>query len=230
MLLIESAMFLPSKLMKRAAWAALLLLCSSSHAHGQEKECVVQFSVYDPVGASLDFHITRVSPPSDAKENVLSKEPRVMTTRANLLLFSDRRFLGRTLDVLLEGPNGAQITTRTVLTACRLRRSLFFGKSDLGPDVNGIAVSGRLSGCQFAGDWWVRAVTMFGGHEGSADYAVDGYVESDGSFTLVLGPLGVRRLLVVGHGKEALKVTAVDVTQGKSSNVGVIDLKDSCPK
>lgn len=213
-------------------WASpvlLLALCLPAHARAAQENCIIDFPVYDSFGARLEFKVSRVSPEGNANTNVLSAKPTIMTSKGNQVFFSDRRLVGRTLVVLLEGPKGAQITTRTVITACRLRHSLFFGKSDAGPDVDGIAVNGRLSGCRFVGDWWVRAVPIFGGHEGWGDYAVDGFVESDGSFTLVLGPLGVRRLLIVGQGKDPIKVVAIDVTQGKMANAGAIDLSKDCP-
>jgi hypothetical protein len=214
-------------------WASAILLlplCLPAHAHAAQENCIIDFPVYDPFGARLEFNVSRVSPEGNANINVLSAKPTIMTSKGNQVFFSDRRLVGRTLVVLLDGPKGAQISTQTVITACRLRHSLFFGRSDAGPDVNGITVNGRLSGCRFVGDWWVRAVPIFGGHEGWGDYAVDGFVESDGSFTLVLGPLGVRRLLIIGHGKDPIKVVAIDVTQGKMADAGAIDLSKDCPK
>jgi len=114
-----------------------------------------------------------------------------------------------------------------VVASCRLRTSLFFGESDKGVDVSGVWVTGRLSGCKFVGDWWVRAAPMFGGHD--RVHVVDGYVESDGTFWLVLEVYGVRHLLIVGKGKEPLKVIGVDVTIGQNIKLGVVDLSGQCP-
>jgi hypothetical protein len=175
------------KLVLLAAQAILLLFCCAYNACAAEKDCAIQFAVYDPAGNSLDFRVTRVSAEKGDKVNLLWADPKIMTARGNVLLFSDRKILGRSLEVLLEGPKSVKLSRTVVVTACRLRLPIFFGVSDLGSDVNGIFVEGRLSGCSFTGDWWVRAVPMFGGHEGWADYPVDAFVESDGSFSLVLG-------------------------------------------
>lgn len=217
------------KLVQLVARAILLFFGCAYSACAAEKDCAIQFAVYDPAGNALDFRITRVSAEKGDKVNLLRVDPKIMTAKGSVLLFSDRKILGRSLEVLLEGPKGIKLSKIAVVTACRLRLPFFFGVSDTGSDVNGIFVKGRLSGCSFTGDWWVRGVPMFGGHEGWADYPVDALVESDGTFSLVLGALGVRRILIVGHGKEPLKAVAVDVTQGRNSDVGVIELKGLCP-
>jgi hypothetical protein len=211
----------------RLLGVAFLCLYLSPAAHAAN--CVMEFPVYDPFGTRLTFDVSRVSPQENPKVNLLSVNPHDLTSKGDRVFFNSLGLIGRGLEVVLQGPNGSHVTTRTVVTACRLRRSLFWGVSDTGADVNGITVDGRLSGCQIIGDWWVRAVPEFGGHEGEGDYTVDGYVESDGRFSLVLGPLGVRRLLIVGHAKSPIKVIAVDVTQGKATHLGTIDISGACP-
>jgi len=69
---------------------------------------------------------------------------------------------------------------------------------------------------------------MFGGHD--RVHVVDGYVESDGAFWVVLEVYGVRHLLIVGKGKKPLKVIGVDVTIGQNIKLGVVDLSGQCPK
>jgi hypothetical protein len=209
--------------------AVVIFLCLYFSAIARAADCVIEFPVYDPFGTRLAFKISRVSPQGNPKLNLLSATPPPFTSKGDRVFFSNLSLIGRNLEVVLDGPKGAQVTARTPVTACRLRRSLFWGISDAGPDVNGIAVSGRLSGCQFGGDWWVRALPLFGGHEGEGNYTVDGYVESDGRFMLVLGPLGVRRLLIIGHAKDPVRAIAVDVTQGKPTDLGIIDISGACP-
>jgi hypothetical protein len=217
------------KVVQFAATAILLLFCCTHSACAAQKDCVIQFAVYDPAENSLDFRVTRVSAEKGGQVDLLQGSPKIFTVQGNLLSFSDRRILGRSLEIQLEGPKGAKLSRTAVVAACRLRFPIFYGVFDSGSDVNGIFVKGRVSGCSFRGDWWVRSFPMFGGHEGWADYPVDAFVESDGTFSLVLGALGVRRILVVGRGKEPLKAVAINVTQGKNSDVGVIELKGLCP-
>jgi hypothetical protein len=79
-----------------------------------------------------------------------------------------------------------------------------------------------------AGDWWLRAMPMFGGHEERTAY--EGYVHpSDATFALTAGLFGERHLLVLGHGKFPVKTFSVDVTVGTKNDVGVIDLSATCP-
>jgi hypothetical protein len=68
---------------------------------------------------------------------------------------------------------------------------------------------------------------MFGGPD--RESAFDGFVEPNGDFSLVVNPYGVRHLLVVGKDNQALHVIGFDVTLGKVSDVGVVDLSGKCP-
>ncbi len=169
-----------------------------------------------------------MTPQNDKSLNLLSvaRAGVKITPSGDRIIFSSGEIVGLTIEVTLEGPKGAVVTTQMVVTSCRLRRSLFFGQSETGADVSGVNMIGRLSGCKFEGDWWVRTVPMFGGHE--RVFAVDGYVQSDGNFWLVLEGDGVRHLLIIGKGKKPIKSIGFDVTAGKKINAGVIDLSSHC--
>ncbi len=69
---------------------------------------------------------------------------------------------------------------------------------------------------------------MFGGHD--RVLVIDGYVQSDGAFWLVLDAYGVRHVLIIGKGREPVKVIGLDVTVGKKIDAGVIDLNGQCPR
>lgn len=96
-------------------------------------------------------------------------------------------------------------------------------------DMVGGGFVGHLSGCEFTGDWWVRAMPMFG-PPGEA-WAYDGHIRSNGDFTLGGKMPGVRHMLVVGKGKQAIKVVALDVAVGITRNdAGNIELGGTCPQ
>jgi hypothetical protein len=69
---------------------------------------------------------------------------------------------------------------------------------------------------------------MFGTPDESA--AVQGYIrQSDGVFRIFF-PNGERLIVVIGRGRDPLKVFAVNVTAGSKNDIGTVDLADSCPK
>jgi hypothetical protein len=210
-----------------------LLLSLAPHSLAQEPQpaCVLEVPVYDPSGGRLAFRVIRVSPADHKDIDLLSTDHAEIraTASGDKIFFSSKRVVGREIQVTLQDPKGATVNTQFIVTSCRLRRSLFRGRSETGADVSGINVTGRLAGCNFEGDWWVRALPMFGGHDGSV-FAVDGYVQPDGAFSMLLEDYGVRHLLVIGKGKQPSKVIGFDATAGKSADLGVINLSGTCPK
>lgn len=206
-----------------------LLSAAASNAQEPAAPCVLEVPVYSPSGDLLPFRVTRVTPWKDKGRNLLSIGRVFKTTTANgyRIIFSSDRIVSREIEVTLEDPKGVTVKTHFVVPSCRLRISLFLGQSDTGTDITGIGMTGQLKGCKFEGDWWVRAVPMFGGHD--RVFAVDGYVHSDGNFWLVFA-YTVRHVLIIGKGKEPIKTIALDVLSDKRINLGVIDLTGSCPK
>ena len=55
-------------------------------------------------------------------------------------------------------------------------------------------------------------------------------METDGTFSLSIGATGIRRLLVIGKGKQPIRVLGVDITVGEQRNIGVVDLTGACPQ
>lgn len=194
--------------------------------------CILDVPVYDPHGNRLPFNVVGLTVEVEgSKTELLGKEIDGIriTSKGDRVFFSSARIIGTgPIEVTLESSKRDLIKTKVYIAACRLRRSLFYGQSDLGYDVTSVFIRGRFSGCRFTGDWWVRAMAMFGGHLGSA--LEDGYVESDGAFWLYVGATGVRRLLVIGKGKQPIRVVGFDVTVGKEHDIGNIDLSGSCPQ
>lgn len=193
--------------------------------------CVLEMPVYDPSGNRLSFHVTRVVVRSgNTTTELLGKKVDGISTNASgdRIMFSSDRIVGkRAIEVTLQGPGRTRLTSDVFVTSCRQRHSLVSGESDLGLDVAFVPIRGRLSGCKYAGDWWVRSVTMFGGQERTT--VEDGYVAEDGTFTVQVSPNGVRRILIIGKGSIPVKSIGVDVAVSKSVNIGSLDLTGGCP-
>ncbi|HKW65235.1 MAG TPA: hypothetical protein VJN89_21970 [Candidatus Acidoferrum sp.] len=222
---------LPFQVARTCGLIAGLTLVSATVSVAQQPPapCVVEIPVYGPSGDRLSFQIESVSPKGNSNVNLLSIANDELRTTAKLgrISFSSGKVVGHDFEVTLRGPNGALIKTSFKVASCRLRWSLFYGTSETGADVWGIDVTGQLKGCTFDGDWWVRTVPAFGGHEGAN--LLDGNVESDGKFRIIIEEYGVRHFLIIGKGKEPLKVIGLNVTSGKHAEAGVIELKGLCP-
>jgi hypothetical protein len=195
--------------------------------------CILEIPVYSPTADRLPFKITRVIPTSvngDEKFDLLSHkiDGITATAKGDRVFFSSKKIIGGALEVTLEGPGKARLATKLIMTGCRVRRELVLGSSDLGFDVSGVDVRARLAGCNFKGDWWVRAMPMFSNTEKAG--VSEGYVDVDGSIFLALGGLGERTILVIGKGKQPVKSIALDITVGKRHDFGSVDLSGLCPK
>ncbi len=113
------------------------------------------------------------------------------------------------------------------ITACQGRVSVEYGERDTGADVAWSVVNGQLRGCQLKGDWWIRAMPMFGCHAGQS---FEGYIDpTSGRFSFACSR-GERHIVIVGRGKEPIKAVAVDVVAGGDNDMGVVDITGLCPE
>jgi hypothetical protein len=212
--------------------ALVLVTVVAAEAQEPPPPCTLDVPVYSPTGSQLPFRITRVTSANEKNRNLLSiiSSEIQVSKDGTRISFQSNRIVGREIEVSLQGPQGSVETTRVIVTSCRMRRSIFHGQLATGADVSGIDVTGRLSGCKFDGDWWVRAVPMFGRNDGiHRSDPVDGHVDSDGTFWLVLGDYGVRHAMIIGKGQVPIKVVGFDVTAGRNTDLGSVDVKGLCP-
>ncbi len=205
----------------------VVVLCGPSLA---QLSCALDVIAYDPFGNRLDFRVTRVSPEGNDKINLLSLTHgtlRVTSTKGRVT-FSDRSALGRVVRITASNSRGDSWSNKVVLMQCPQRTSVRVGESDTIGLVTYTTLSGRATGCEFMGDWWVRAMPMFGISTDSEVF--EGYIQKDGTFQLS-GPMrGERHIVVLGRDKQPVEAVGVDVTVGKVDNIGVVDLTGSCPK
>lgn len=203
------------------------VLAASAYACAQSA-CVVEIPVYDTSGNKLEFNVTAVAPQDRRDVNLLSLRPNAVRSVGDRISFSDRTLLRRVLVVTLENARGAKITQPVFLMQCPQRTSIRFGSSEAPGDVEFDTMRGRLSGCRFVGDWWVRAMPMFGASTSPA--ALEGYIQPDGSFSLSGQMAGERHLVVFGKDKQPVLAIGVNVTVGRANEVGTLDLTGHCPK
>ena len=206
---------------------SLLLLAIPAHAQPQ-RPCFLELPVYDPLGNRLQFRVTRVSPDDKPTLNLLTLRPKDIAANEDRVLFSDHSLLGRILLVTLETAKGITITQSLPLFQCPQRLSLRYGESTTGADTRAEIIRGRAVGCAFIGDWWIRAMPTFGASVFPT--ALEGYIDSSGSFSLTGQMHGERHLVIIGKGKEPVRVFSADVTSGKVNDLGIVDLTGRCPK
>lgn len=213
----------------RPALVTFLVLAASGlswPAWAEEGRCAVDVRVYDPRGNRLQFRVTRVSVQESPEQNLLASKPGVVETSGDRLLFLNR-LLRRVFVATIEDTAGRRMKKQFILMQCPQRVSARFGVLETYGDVSFQMLQGRFSGCQFTGDWWVRAMPMFG--DFSTLGAVEGQVGRDGSFALSGQISGERHVIVVGKDAKPIWVFAADVTLGRSNDVGLIDLAGRCP-
>jgi hypothetical protein len=190
--------------------------------------------VYDASGERLSFRISAVTPEGEGGVDLLrthEREYRVVAKGEKL--YFPNLFIGqRRLQLVLENGEGRKITTYVGITHCQQRTSVEYGgarDSTLGTgDVAYSMVGGRLTGCKLMGDWWVRAMPMFGGQDSPIIY--EGFIRRDDGVFSIASSHGERHIIVIGKGKQPVKALAFDVVEGGRNEIGVVDLVGSCPK
>ena len=226
--------------MKGAIWRSGLFILLAQwfgvHSFSYEIElpCFVDLPVYDARGNRLAFNIVsakQLEPP----ENVRSLGRDIHIPENGSRLTFSKRALQSGFEITLKGPDNRQIKRQVELVACRQRTSLQFGELDSGGDAAGSTILGRITKCRLQGDWWVRVMPMFGADWGNRPHGPpvchDGHVRlTDGSFVITGAMRGERHILVVGRGRDTVKVVGIDVVAGGQNPLGDIDLTDACPK
>ena len=193
--------------------------------------CFVELPVYDPEGNKLSFRLTSAIVPADEGGTAMDLRSTTdneyrSTVVGDRLYFPLEAMIQTLMSLTFEDNEGNQIRERVALVTCEQRTSFRYGTKDSGID-GGTELRGRVAGCAFSGDWWVRAMPMFGGFEGGS--SCEGFVRpTDGVFSL-MGMFGERQIVVFGKGKRPVKAVAADVVQGDVNDMGVVDLRGSCP-
>jgi hypothetical protein len=193
-----------------------------------ESGCRLETPVYDAFGKRLAAKVVRISPDGKPMIDLLSSTPKLATVHSQDILFIDRSLLRHVINVTVEYGKGRMFLQPILLAQCPQRSSIRVGESETYGDFAFVSLQGQASGCGFDGDWWIRAMPMFGSVPSVA--ALEGYLERDGSFKLSGQMHGERHLLIFGRGEYPVMSVGVNVTIGKLNDVGIISLGSSCPK
>lgn len=204
-----------------------ILLVLSIFGLVKGSECGIDLPVYDPAGQLLPFTVTRVAPEQRSEMNLLESKPRLFDSAKGRLMLLDKTLLGRAFLVTLENGEHKTITHRIVLMQCSQRVSLRFGVAEGYGDLEFQRIQGRLTGCQF-GDWWIRALPMFGASSPPA--AIEGFIREDGTFSMSGAMSGERHIIVVGRGKEPIRAFGLNVNASRLNDAGSVDVSNGCRK
>lgn len=210
-----------------------LLVTGCSYGQAVLPECFVEFAVYDPVGERLGpFQVISVELVEEGAfrgTELLESGPVGSRPVADQerLYFRREMIDAAPLVVRLEGQRWQYAYKRIRLTTCRQHESIFDGEIGYEiADILGFELYGRLSGCQFEGDWWVRSEPLFDGA-----YPYESRVDSStGRFTIE-ARRGVRHLIVVGKGKHPIKAFAANYDGRRAGvDLGEFDVSRWCPE
>lgn len=188
--------------------------------------------VYDPQGNYLPYQVSRVFIEEEKKTlDLLGRtiDGMSITSSGSWILFStDQIVRGRTFKVTLTSPRRKPITQEVFANSCQARWSIVSESLDQGADSAGVSIRGYLSGCQFSKDWWIRLMPMFGGQNHYV--GEEGHVRESGFFDFGYSAgSGDRHLMVIGRGKEPIKVIPANIVLGGPViNLGIVDLKGFC--
>jgi len=209
-------------------FAAVVVACLASVSCTEEPPCRLYLPVYDQFGDRLhQFRVTRVTPLQNPQVNLLTFFPHKVRRAGNDQLIVDRNLRGRELEVTLEDQRGTKITAPLYFAECPERVSFRVGLTYGYGDSVGETVIGRLAGCRFTGDWWIRAINMFGSWASPA--IPETLVREDGSFRLGGHMRGERHIVVVGKDKWPVEAVGVNIQEGGINDLGTIDLSGRCP-
>jgi hypothetical protein len=137
-------------------------------------------------------------------------------------------WIGRDFEVTLKNSIGHAFKAKVPILSCNQRTSLQYGERDTGADVSATRITGRITGCPLSGDWWIRAMPMFGGNEFKPSF--EGRIfAADGSFLMEASFRGERHIVVIGKNKDPVKAFGMSLTAGGLNDAGVVDLRGTCP-
>jgi len=210
----------------------LLLLNSTETASGQNARprCFIDVPVYDAVGAKKRFSIVAAMPEIAKHLDLLTIDDIKYRAKAEgQRLYFPHQLIGSRARLTLKNPEGQKTFAWIAFLDCQQRASVQYGTLDSGDDVASTIVTGQLKGCQQPGDWWVRVIPMFGGHEGHLIH--EGYIDPPkGVIRIASTIIGGRHILIIGRGPDPVYTTALNITAGAKNDLGVVDLRSHCPK
>ena len=166
----------------------------------------IDLPVYDAYGTKLAFTVQSLMPVKarSTKDIPLKYFGTYGIGKSKSSIIFDKLWLGTdgfrvTLVGAKPGEQKRPIEIKVPLGECRYRQSTVVGNRDSGFDVSHTTAFGKVEGCKLEGDWWVRAVSIFGGGEYMPGF--EGFVDRETGDIVIAGILrGNRHLVVLGRG------------------------------
>jgi hypothetical protein len=195
------------------------------------KEFTIEVPVYDEQGNRLQYSVEAVVPTKYSKKE--ENEPGWLAMHGFKPTIDGVRVSGLSYgeyNITLRGAQGAHVKRQiTVFLSCFQRHSQVVvnatPRGSIG-DVAHDAVDGRLTGCSFRGDWWVRLVPI----QGQGERSYEGPVLTDGRFEIPSHLMAARYALLIGFERDVILTTMVNLRRSdKNTEIGQIDLKAVCP-
>lgn len=218
-----------SRLIRWYCVITAIALVSAASACAQF-DCSVEMPVYDQFGKRLAFRIASVRPAAVKSEVDVDRRVvgsyRVAASGA-AIEFAKMWLRTDGFVAKLVGPDAATVEVKVPVGVCRYRQSTVYGRNDTGADVNYSVISGRITGCKLEGDWWVRAVPMFGG--GKFVGSFEGFVDrASGGFELAASMSGQRHIILLGRGSDIIRTVSINVAVGGVNQSAPIVLGADC--
>jgi hypothetical protein len=218
------------RIVRSILWLAMVVISVHAEAADSRPACVLEVPVYDAHGNRVSSVVKSVRLEGSGGANLLTIEDKAyrVVVDGPRLYFPDVLIGRRRLELTIETAAGLKAKRLVPLMSCRQRTSLELGRLDTVGDVSSTTVRGRLVGCNLGGDWWIRAMPMFGALESVTIH--EGFVRPDGVFKMTSSFTGERYVFVVGNGKRVIKALAADVVVGETNDIGEVDLRGLCPE
>ena len=211
---------------------ALGLTYGSTLSAAESQSCYVDILAYDAYGHRLP-PVKIVSVKTTSKEDMLALRTPigrfVVASSPTSRLYFPRQAPLPSADLVFGfvDASGKRHAEGITLLSCRSQVAVSLGQQETGADVSGSVIRGKLTGCSFSDEWWIRAFPMYGGQ---LTTTFTGSI-IDGNFEIIGGMKGVRSVIVIGFRKEPVKTFATNLLAGGSPNdLGTIDLSLYCKR
>jgi hypothetical protein len=196
---------------------------------------LIDLPAYDAYGTKLNNVAVQSILPIKAR-SIKDVPERYLGTygiaKSKAAIIFDKQWLGSdgfrvVLVAAIAGSPIRNIEIEVPMLACRYRQSTVVGQRATGDDAEYTVAVGRVVGCKLEGEWWLRAVAIFGG--GSYAPGIEGFIDRvSGEITLAAIPSGTRHLVILGHGKDPIRTIAVDFVLGQQNVIPVFRLSPEC--
>ncbi len=215
--------------MRRLIKTILLLIGACGVPLLTAAPCIVSIYPHDETGLRIAAVITAATYLPDEGSSTVDPKLRnapIQILRSRLILPVEPDPAQR-IRVEMKGKDGKSIVEFLEFLHCGQRHSFSKGLAEEGNGEGYSAVSGRLTGCPEYRNWWVRMMPMFSFSDLTPipEADVDG---KSGRFQLLGFITGIRHIIVVGVGKEAVHAVAVNVVGGGAVEAPTVNVSGKC--